>query len=191
MHSNFKPIVIIIVTCERNAWNRRMRMQTLKFRYLQVLCVVCWKCQQLVLHQRGFFHWLGGPLKKDVRNCRDLQLMDCCFSMDWNDLSNSKRLCLFCGLQNYEKDKWNIIFVVQCEIAFHNIWTTVLGMGRGARDKTVGMGWGWGEFVGLGWGWGKNLWGQGGDGDRNNGDGWGWGPILVPMQLSNLQASLH
>jgi len=30
----------------------------------------------------GLFHWLGAALKKDVRNCRDLQLMDCCFFMD-------------------------------------------------------------------------------------------------------------
>ena len=35
-----------------------------------------------VLQIAGLFHWLGTFLKKDFRNCWDLQLMDCCFSMD-------------------------------------------------------------------------------------------------------------
>ena len=115
------------------------------------------------------------PLKKDVRNCRGLQLMDCCFSMDWNDLSNSKRLCLFCGLQV----KHYLCGAVRNSIV--NIWTTVLGIGSGSEGQNSGDG------VGMG----KEFLGRGGDGDRNNGDGWGWGPILVPMQLSSVDTLLR
>ena len=91
-----------------------------------------------------------------VRNCRDLQLMDCCFSMDWNDWSNSKRLCLFCGLQNYEKDKWNNYLCGAVRNSIVNIWTTVLGMGTGSEGQNSGDG------VGMG----RGTMGTDGDGDQ-------------------------